>query len=52
MQLWYPHESGYCGGLIMSPQPEYWKKDIEDLVALIMDEDSPLKELKSLEEKR
>ena len=30
--------------------PEYWKGDIEDLVSLIMDEDSPLKNLKSLEE--
>ena len=30
--------------------PEYWKKDIEDLVSMIMDKESPLKELKSLEE--
>ena len=30
--------------------PEYWKKDIEDLIDLIMDKESPLKEMKSLEE--
>ena len=34
----------------MAPEPVYWKKDIDDLISLIMDEDSPLKELKSLEE--
>lgn len=33
-------------------EPEYWRQDIEDLVSLIMDEDSPLKELKTLEELR
>lgn len=31
------------------PEPEYWRKDIEDLIDLIMDKDSPLKEIKSLE---
>ena len=29
--------------------PEYWKKDIEDLISMIMDKESPLKELKSLD---
>ena len=34
----------------MAPEPIYWKKDIEDLISLIMDKDSPLKKLNSLEE--
>lgn len=34
----------------MSPQPEYWKKDIDDLIDLIMDKDNPLKQLKNMEE--
>ena len=33
----------------MAPEPEYWKDDIQDLVDLIMDKNSPLKNLKSLE---
>lgn len=33
----------------MAPEPEYWKDDIQDLVDLIMDKNSPLKDLKSLE---
>ena len=32
------------------PQPEYFQEEIDNLVELIMDKDSPLKELKSLEE--
>lgn len=36
----------------MSPAPEWTQDDIDDIVALIMDKESPLFELKNMEVKR